>query len=91
MYIVGIDPSLSSSALSIYKDGDLRVYNYNNKKENYKWFKVTNDIIDYSFHHYVIGSNFSESEVEKIKIYDNVTDNLVNTIMNEGEFDDAGT
>lgn len=81
MYIVGIDPSLSSSALSIYKDGDLRVYNYNNKKENYKWFKVTNDIIDYSFHHYVIGSNFSESEVEKIKIYDNVTDNLVNTIM----------
>lgn len=82
MYIIGIDPSLSSSAISIYKDNDLKLFNYTNKKENYKWIKETKHLIDFSFHKYVIGNNFSESEVEKIKIYDDVTDNLVNNIKN---------
>lgn len=80
MYIVGIDPSLSSSAISIYKDGKLQLFNYTNKKENYKWIKATNDLIDFSFHKYIFGNDFSESEVEKIKIYDEITDDLVNNI-----------
>ena len=80
MYIIGIDPSLSSSAISIYKDGDLKLFNYNNKKKNYIWFKECNHLIDFSFHNYVFGKNFSESEVEKIRIYDNVTADLVNNI-----------
>lgn len=80
MYIVGIDPSLSSSAISIYKNGDLRLFNYNNHKENYIWFKETRHLIDFSFHEYKFGIDFSASEVEKIKIYDSVTENLVNNI-----------
>jgi hypothetical protein len=81
MYIVGIDPSLSSSAISIYKDGQLKLFNYNNKKENYIWFKECNHLIDFSFHNYILGKDFSESEVDKIRIYDSVTENLVNNIM----------
>jgi hypothetical protein len=82
MYIVGIDPSLSSSAITIYKNNELKLFNYNNKKENYKWFKETNHIINYSFHNYVFGNDFSESETEKIQIYDSVTNELVNNIIN---------
>ena len=81
MIIIGIDPSLSSSAISIYKDGELTLFNYTNKKLNYKWFKETNHLINFSYHNYVIGSDFSESEVDKIKIYDDVTDKLVNNIL----------
>jgi hypothetical protein len=80
MYIVGIDPSLSSSAITIHKDGKFDLFNYTNKKSNYKWIKETNNLINYTFHDYTIGNNFSESEVEKIKIYDNVTENLVSNI-----------
>ena len=80
MYIVGIDPSLSSSAISIYKDGELRLFNYNNKKENYIWFKECKDLVDFTHHTYVLGKDFSASEVDKIRIYDNVTENLVNNI-----------
>ena len=80
MYIVGIDPSLSSTAISIYKDGEYKLFNYNNKKSNYVWFKDTNDLIDYTHHEYVIGKDFSASEVEKIKIYDEVTSNVVDNI-----------
>jgi len=83
MYIVGIDPSLSSTAISIYKDGEYKIFNYNNKKSNYIWFKSTSNLIDYSHHEYVIGKDFSASEVEKIKIYDEVTDNIVNNIKYE--------
>jgi len=80
MYIIGIDPSLSSTAIAIYKDGEYKLFNYNNKKANNTWFKQTNDLIDYTHHEYVIGNNFSESEVEKLRIYDEVTDNVVDNI-----------
>lgn len=83
MYIVGIDPSLSSSAISIYKDGEYKIFNYNNKKSNYTWFKATNHLIDYAHHEYVIGNEFSESEVEKLRIYDEVTTNVVDNIKYE--------
>jgi len=80
MYIIGIDPSLSSSAITIYKDGNYQLFNYTNKEAKYIWFKSTNHLIDFLHHNYVIGDNFSESEVEKIKIYDEVTDEIVNNI-----------
>lgn len=80
MFIIGIDPSLSSTGLAIYKDGELETFNFNNKKPNYKWFKITHDVVDYTHHTYTIGSNFAESEVVKLQIYDEVTENLVNRI-----------
>jgi hypothetical protein len=80
MYIVGIDPSLSSSAISIYKDGELYLFNYTNNKKNNKWVKESNHLIDFSFHNYVFGNDFSDSEIEKLNIYDEVTQNLVDNI-----------
>ena len=86
--IIGIDPSLSSTGLSILKNGKIILYNYNNKKSNYKWFKNTSDIINYIHHIYIFGKNFSESEINKLKIFDEVTDKIIDTIIkyvNENE------
>jgi len=80
MYIVGIDPSLSSSAITIYKDGDYKLFNYTNKKDNYVWIKATNHLIDYTHHTYILGKDFSDSEVDKIRIYDDVTEGIINSI-----------
>jgi len=88
MIIVGIDPSLSSTGLSILKDDKIILFNYNNKKPNYKWFKNTANIVNYMHHTYVFGKDFSESEVAKLKIYDEVTDKIIDTIvkyLDEGE------
>lgn len=88
MVIVGIDPSLSSTGLSILKDDKIILFNYNNKKPNYKWFKNTENIVNYMHHTYVFGKDFSESEVSKLKIYDEVTDKILDTIikyLDEGE------
>lgn len=80
MFIIGIDPSLSSSAISIYMNGELYIFNYTNQKENNKWIKESKGLVDFSFHNYIIGNNYSDSEIEKLNIYDNVTDNLVDNI-----------
>ena len=83
MYIIGIDPSLSSTAIAIYKDGEYKLFNYNNKRANYVWFKDTSHLIDYTHHECVLGKDFSASEVEKIRIYDEVTSNIVDNIKYE--------
>lgn len=81
MIIIGIDPSLNSTAISIYKDNKYTVYNYTNKNPKYKWIKEVTNYVDFKFHEYNDDSeNFSESETEKIKIYDIVTDKIFNDI-----------
>ena len=82
MILIGIDPSLNSTALSIYKDGKYLFYNYTNNKSNYKWIKNINDCVNFKFHEYSNNDDFSESEVDKISIYDEVTDKIVYDIFN---------
>ena len=81
MIIIGIDPSLNSTAISIYKDNKFTVYNYTNNSPKYKWIKEVNNYVDFKFHEYTDDSkSFSESETEKIKVYDIVTDKIFNDI-----------
>lgn len=81
MIIIGIDPSLNSTAISIYKNGIFSFYNYTNKDPKYKWIKEIDNFVDFRFHEYDDETNsFSESETEKIKIYDIVTDKIFNDI-----------
>ena len=80
MIIIGIDPSLNSTALTIYKDGRYTFYNYTNNKPNYKWIKEVSDCVNFQFHEYSNNDDFSESETDKIDIYDVVTDKIVNDI-----------
>jgi hypothetical protein len=80
MIIIGIDPSLNSTAITIYKDGKYSFYNYTNNKPNYKWIKEVNQYVNFQFHEYSNNDDFSESEVDKIDIYDIVTDKIVTDI-----------
>ena len=52
MIIIGIDPSLNSTALTVYKDGQYSFYNYTNNKPGYKWIKEVNDCVNFQFHEY---------------------------------------
>lgn len=86
--IIGIDPSLSSTAITIYKNDKYHFYNFNNKKTNYKWYKNTNEFINYFHHKYIIGKNFSDGEVEKLKIYDDISTQIIDTISNVIDIDE---
>lgn len=81
MIIIGIDPSLNSTAISIYKNGIFSVYNYTNKEPKYKWIKEVQEHVNFKFHEYNDETDsFSESETEKIRVYDIVTDKIFNDI-----------
>lgn len=81
MIIIGADLSLGSSALCIFKDNNLIFKNYTTKKSNYKWIKNTLHLIDYTFHNFENDNNYTESEVYKLKKYDEITDNIKNDII----------
>jgi hypothetical protein len=81
MIIIGIDPSLNSSAITIYKNNKYSYYNYTNNKSNNKWVKESDDIIEFHFHSHKENDDFSKSEVMKLEVYDEITDNIVNNII----------
>jgi len=89
MIILGIDPSLNSTALTIYKDGKYSFYNYTNNKPNYKWIKEVNDCVNFKFHEYTDNDDFSESEVAKLTIYDEVTNKIIQDIIDFIQDEDA--
>ena len=80
MIIIGIDPSLNSTAISIYKDDKYSVYNYTNNSPKYKWIKEVTDYVLFRCHEYTDNTDYSESETEKIRVYDIVTDKIFNDI-----------
>jgi hypothetical protein len=82
MILIGIDPSLNSTALTIYKENKYFFYNYTNNKPKYKWIKEVYDFVNFKFHEYSNNDDFSESETDKISIYDEVTDKVVDDIFN---------
>ena len=82
MFIIGADLSLSSTGICIYDGYSLKLFNYTNNKPSNKWVKKSSDIINYTFHNHKDSADFSESEVMKLKNYDQVTDNIVEDILN---------
>lgn len=82
MIIVGIDPSLNSTAITIYKNNKFSLFNYTNKKPGYKWIKEIDNCVNFKFHEFKDTDDFSESETEKLQIYDIVTNKIVIDINN---------
>lgn len=81
MVYIGIDPSLDSTAISIFKDDCFWLYNYTNKKSSYKWIKTIDSMVNFQHHKYEFSDEYSESEIEKLKIYDQVTTSVVEDII----------
>ena len=80
MIIIGADLSLNSSALCIFKDNNLIFKNYTSKNPSYKWFKNSSHLINYTFHEFDNSSEYTASEVDKLKKYDEITENIKNDV-----------
>lgn len=83
MYKIGIDISLSSTAITIEKGNEQHILSYLNKNKVDKWAKKISEIdninierINYNYDK----DNYSDSEIQKLISYDNVSDKIINDI-----------
>lgn len=83
MYIIGIDPSINSTAISIYDEEKIHLFNYTTKKLKYKWFTLTTEFINYNATVSVNDSScgYSKLEIKKITSYDEITNSMLNNII----------
>lgn len=81
--IIGIDTSLTSCGMYILmKDGTEHYYNYRNNDKLSKWHKLLNGIITYRDYYMPTIKDYSKQEVQKLKKYKEITDIIVNDILN---------
>lgn len=82
MNIIGIDPSLISTAVVI----NGKIFNYcresdaMNKSGFSKWFKMAEEKATFKFIKYREFSSYSEGELTKLKDYDTITDLIIQDI-----------
>lgn len=85
--IIGIDPSLISTALVVSSNDSFKIYNYCReskvvgKKGLTKWFKYAEEFVNYRFVEYREFKDYSEGELIKLKDYDKISDNIINDIL----------
>ena len=82
MNLVGIDVSINSTGISIYRDDEIILCNITSNKKSYIWIKKTLDHIDYEFITYTFPDviDYSEKEIIKLREFDKVSDIIVNKI-----------
>lgn len=83
MIFIGIDISKISTALCIEKDNNNIFYSYSTKKSNNIWVKNTEKYINYRNINYDYNkeNDYSKSEILKIKQFDNVSNLIINDIL----------
>lgn len=78
---VGIDPSLSSTAMTIsLKDGSKHYFNFKTNDKQSKWHKILSYVKYIDFEGEKI-DKFSDSEVSKLMLYDSITDCVISEIL----------
>jgi hypothetical protein len=83
MNIIGIDPSLVSTAMTI--NGD-HLFNYTkeksatNKSGLNKWYNMCEDYVNYRWIEYTKVEGYSDSEITKLKEYDLLTSMVIDDI-----------
>ena len=82
MNIVGIDISINSTGLSIFRNDEIILLNFSAMKRNYIWIKKTLEHIDFEFINYSYSDilEYSEKEIIKLREFDKVTDVIFNKI-----------
>lgn len=81
--IVGIDPSLISTAIVV----NGKIINYCRESKVYgktgmtKWFKLAEEHVIYKFIEYREFEDYSEGELTKLKDYDKITDDIIKDIL----------
>lgn len=85
--IIGIDPSLISTALVVSSGESFKVFNYCRESTVFgktgitKWFKLAEQYVTYRFIKYREYKDYSEGELIKLKDYDLITDNIIKDIL----------
>jgi hypothetical protein len=76
MNLIGIDISIDSTGMSIFRDDEVIFLNFTVQKRNAGWIKKTMEAIDYEFINYTYKDidNYTESEIMKLREFDHVTD-----------------
>ena len=83
MIFIGLDVSKISTALCIEKNNEIKLYSYTTQKENNKWVKATKAFINYNniIYKYDEEKDYSKSELLKIAEFDEITDLIINDIL----------
>jgi len=87
MNIIALDPSLISTALVVCDGINFKIFNYCRESSVYgkkgmsKWFKMAEQFIEYKFIEYREYSDYSDGEIIKLNDYDKITDDIINTIL----------
>ena len=83
MNIIGIDPSLISTAVVV--NGEIINYcresSVYNKTGMSKWFKSAEQFAEFRFINYREFENYSEGEITKLNDYDRITDMIISDIL----------
>lgn len=83
MNLIGIDPSLISTAMVV----NGKLFNYCRKKDAYgkkelsKWYKLCENYVEYKFIEYRETIDYSEGEIIKLIDYDTITEQIINDIL----------
>ena len=85
MNIIGIDPSLISTAIVVNE----KIFNYCREEEAAlkkgglnKWFKLCEEYVQLRYVKYRNYDNYSDGELIKLKDYDKITDQIISDIIN---------
>lgn len=81
MNIIGIDTSVNSNAICLKTKNLEKIFVYTNKKENYKWIKKTNDIVQYYHYNIEKKNSYSEQEVENLIKFSYISNNILKDIL----------
>jgi len=83
MNLIGIDISIDSTAVSLYRKNEIIISNFTTLKQNVNWIRKTMDIIDYEFINYTYKEidNYTENEIMKLREYEHVTDLIYKKIL----------
>lgn len=84
MNIIGIDSSKVSTGMAIKSNKGEFLFNYTTKDKNYKWIKLTSDIVKY-FHFSTNeekDDSYSDSEVKKLITFSLVSNEVLKNVKN---------
>jgi hypothetical protein len=78
---IAIDPSEDSTAVYIKSNKGNFLFNYTTNKPDYKWNKLTNQIINFRFYNYEKSDDYSENEILNLKMFIKISNDLLKDIL----------
>ena len=82
MNLIGIDPSLISTAVCV----NGKLFNYCREKDAlgkkgmFKWYKLAEELVNYKYIEYQNYSDYMNGEIIKLSDYDKITDQIISDI-----------